>query len=158
MRTRFFGGLDLPVEPYDPARPQRSALAIALVQALREASGLIIASPGYHGSVSGLVKNALDYSEDLRTDDQVYLHGRAVGCIVTADGAQAMGSTVATLRAVAHSLRGWPTPYAAMVNVTQQPFGEDGETLDAGVKAALELVGEQVSEFALMRQHWLARG
>jgi multimeric flavodoxin WrbA len=36
---------------------------------LRRAHGIIVASPGYHGSMSGLVKNALDYAEDMRDDD-----------------------------------------------------------------------------------------
>ena len=62
---------------------------------LRRADGLIVATPAYHGGVSGLVKNALDFTEDLRGDERVYLSGRAVGCIVCADGAQAMGSTLA---------------------------------------------------------------
>jgi FMN reductase len=32
-----------------------------LVEAVRRADGVIISAPGYHGSISGLVKNALDY-------------------------------------------------------------------------------------------------
>lgn len=34
---------------------------------------MVVGSPGYHGAVSGLVKNALDYIEDLREDPRVYL-------------------------------------------------------------------------------------
>ena len=34
-----------------------------LVEAVRRADGVILASPGYHGSISGLVKNAIDYLE-----------------------------------------------------------------------------------------------
>src|ERR1700741_1057046 len=39
------------------------AQAERLITAVREADGIIIASPGYHGSISGLVKNAIDYFE-----------------------------------------------------------------------------------------------
>ena len=37
----------------------------------RGAHALIIGSPGYHGGISGLVKNALDYLEELREDPRV---------------------------------------------------------------------------------------
>jgi FMN reductase len=37
-----------------------------LVAELALADGIVLGSPGYHGSISGLVKNALDYAEDLR--------------------------------------------------------------------------------------------
>ena len=66
----------------------------------------MITSPGYHGTVSGLVKNALDYLEELRGDQRPYLDGRAVGLIAVARGWQASVSTLGTLRQVVHALRG----------------------------------------------------
>ena len=80
------------------------------VEAVRAADGLVIATPGYHGPVSGLIKNALDALDGLRDDERPYLEGRAVGCIVTADGWQACGTALASLRTIVHALRGWPTP------------------------------------------------
>jgi FMN reductase len=149
--TRLVAGPDLPVEPYDPTRPERSPQALALVAAMRAADGLIIASPGYHGSISGLVKNALDFTEDMRGDARPYFDGRAVGVIVSAEGAQALGSTLAAIRSIIHALRGWPTPYAALVNASQKPFDADGKPTTE-VEAALSLVGAQVTEFARMRR------
>ena len=55
--------------------------------------GVVIATPSYHGGISGLVKNAIDFVEDMRDDERPYLDGRAVGCIVVADGPQAIGAT-----------------------------------------------------------------
>jgi FMN reductase len=155
--TRLVAGPDLPVEPYDPARPERTDRALNLVAAMRAADGLIIASPGYHGSISGLVKNALDFTEDMRGDARPYFDGRAVGAIVSAEGAQALGSTLAAIRSIVHALRGWPTPYAALVNAAQKPFDADGRPT-AETEAALSLVGRQVTEFALMRRAYLDRG
>jgi len=57
----------------------------------------------YHGSLSGLIKNALDSLEPLRDDVRPYLDGRAVGCIVVADGWQACGSALASLRGIVHA-------------------------------------------------------
>jgi FMN reductase len=121
------------------------------VEALRRADGLILSSPGYHGTISGLLKNALDYTEDLRGDAQVYLSERAVGIIVCADGIQAMGSTLNTLRSIAHALRAWPTPFAAVVNSGGKPFAPDGGCLSTEVEQSLRLVAAQVVEFAQMK-------
>ncbi len=55
-----------------------------MVDSIRQCDGLIVATPAYHGTLSGLVKNALDYLEELRDDERPYLDGRAVGCIVCA--------------------------------------------------------------------------
>jgi multimeric flavodoxin WrbA len=65
---------------------ERSDAARDLVAELALADGIVLGSPGYHGSISGLVKNALDYAEDLRLDARPYLSGRAIGCIATAGG------------------------------------------------------------------------
>lgn len=150
--TQLFGAGALPVEPYDPARPDRSPQAADMVEALRRADGVIIATPAYHGGISGLVKNAIDFTEDLRTDARVYLDGRAVGCIVCAEGAQAMGSTLASLRAVVHSLRGWPTPYSATLNSRDKPMGAEGQAADPSALEACATVGRQVAEFAHMKR------
>ena len=76
---------------------------------------------------------------------------RAVGIIVCADGIQAMGSTLASLRAIVHALRGWPTPFAAVVNSAARPFGPDGACQSAEVEQSLRLVAAQVVEFAQIR-------
>ena len=148
--TLAFGAGALPLEPYDPGRVDRTAQAVALVDALRRADGVVIATPAYHGGVSGLVKNAVDYVEDLREDRRVYLSGRAVGCVVCADGPQAMGATLSALRNIVHALRGWPTPYGATLTARNRPFGGDGAQADPAALRACELVAEEVVTFARM--------
>jgi FMN reductase len=149
--TEIFSGAAINMPPYDPADRERTAEAKALVEALRRADGLILSSPGYHGTISGLLKNALDYAEDLRADARAYLSERAVGIIVCADGIQAMGSTLNTLRSIAHALRAWPTPFAAVVNSGGRPFAADGSCLSTEVEQSLRLVAAQVVEFAQMK-------
>jgi len=150
--TLLLGGAQLPGDIFDPTRTERSDAARALVDALRRADGLILATPAYHGGISGLVKNALDFTEDLRGDTRVYLAGRAVGCIVCADGAQAMGSTLAALRAIVHALRGWPSPYGATLHASAKPFGAPGQAADPAAVQACELVADEVVQFARWQQ------
>ncbi len=116
-RSQMFAGPDLVRLPhFAPESVSRTPEQLALVEAVREADGVVIGTPGYHGGVSGLVKNAIDQLEDLRDDSRPYLDGRPVGLIVTAGGWQACGVTLSSLRDVAHALRGWPTPAAVLVN------------------------------------------
>jgi FMN reductase len=124
--------------------------AMAFVEAIRAADGIIIASPGYHGSISGLVKNAIDYLEETAKDPRVYLDGVPVGLVATAYGWQATGSTLSTLRSIVHALRGWPTPLGAAINSSGGIF-KDGVCTDAAAAAQLQLVGRQVFEFARLR-------
>lgn len=141
--------LDLPMyRPGASTEPASSKIS-RLIEEVRLADGLIIASPGYHGSISGLVKNALDYLEELRDDTRPYLDGRAVGCIATGMGWQATGSTLASLRSVVHALRGWPTPLGVGVNTSETTFSADGACSHPAVQAQLALVGQQVAHFAL---------
>lgn len=116
---------------------------------MRHADGLLLAAPGYHGTISGLVKNALDYLEDLSKDRRPYLDGRAVGLIATAYGDQATMSTMQTLRSIVHALRGWPTPMGATIRTFPGLFSVDGECLDDRARLQLELVGQQVVHGAM---------
>jgi FMN reductase len=143
--TEIFGGEFLAGLPhYGLVHSREAPGAERLVKALRRADGIIVASPGYHGSISGLVKNALDYVEDMARDARVYLDGLPVGLIVTAYGWQATGSTLATLRAIVHALRGWPTPLGAAINCAGGVF-KDGECTVDAFTAQLRVVGRQVA-------------
>lgn len=147
-RTKMFGGAALAALPhYLTPGSREHAGGAELVNCIREANGLIIASPGYHGSISGLVKNAIDYVEETAKDERVYLDGLPVGLIATAFGWQATGNTLATLRSITHALRGWPTPLGAAINTSARIFSE-GKCTDAAANNQLELVGKQVYQFA----------
>ncbi|MEV4647571.1 NADPH-dependent FMN reductase [Saccharopolyspora sp. NPDC049426] len=150
-KVRAITGADLALPFYDPHVTDRSPLATELVEALRGADGVLISSPGYHGTVSGLVKNALDYVEDLRGDSRPYFDGRAVGCIGVAYGWQATVTTLQALRSVVHALRGWPTPLGGAVNSAETRFGPGGACDDEKVGATLRTIGRQVVEFAEQR-------
>jgi FMN reductase len=127
--TAMLGGSDLILPLYNPIDVTRSEPAQRLIDLLRNCDGLILGSPGYHGSISGLVKNALDYTEDMRDDARPYLDGRAIGCIACAFGWQSVGSTLASLRSIVHALRAWPTPFAAGVNSEGKIFCDQGRPL-----------------------------
>ena len=138
-QTQLFGGAELAaLPPFNPEVTTRTPQETAFVDAVRQADGILLASPGYHGGVSGLVKNAIDLLEDLRGDSRVYLDGRAVGCIVTAAGWQGCNTTLGAMRGIVHALRGWPTPMAVTANSSQPLFDPDGLLTDEGDLFALD--------------------
>jgi FMN reductase len=149
--VQLLTGPDLDVPMYDPSVMTRSLRAVALLAALRDADGILIASPGYHGSVSGLVKNALDYTEDLRREARCYLSDVPVGCIVSAAGWQAAGATLTALRAIVHALRGWPTPLGVMFKATATVFDPNGDCPDEELHAQLCTMTMQVVTMAKLQ-------
>lgn len=147
----IFTGPDLDLPMYLPGVSTRCDKAAALIRLLRQADGIVLASPGYHGSVSGLIKNALDYAEDMSKDNAAYFEGRAIGIIACAAGWQAASSTLQALRAIVHALRGWPTPLGVAINTISSPFNTDGSASDPAVATQLDILAAQVMDFARMR-------
>ena len=99
-------------------------------------------------AVSGLVKNALDYIEDLREDPRVYLDNTPWGCISCAYGWQAAVGTLGQLRSIGHALRAWPTPLGVAINSADQIWDDAGRLADGGVQNQLDLLATQLLTFA----------
>lgn len=135
---------NLGLPAYSADMPYLGVETLALIDAIRRADGLVIATPGYHGGPSGVVKNAIEYVEALRDDPRPYLDGRAVGVIVTAAGLQASVSALAAMRSTIHALRGWPTPLGVPVNTVESP---DPAT-DPDVINRVAIMTGQVVDFA----------
>lgn len=149
--VRMFGGESLLRLPhYGTPEAAHCLEAQEFLEAIRTADGVLLASPGYHGSVSGLVKNAIDYLEETSQDARAYLDGVPVGLIATASGWQATVSTLAALRSIVHALRAWPTPLGATIKSHGGLF-EHGRCTEPATEAQLRLIGNQVMEFARSR-------
>jgi FMN reductase len=149
-RVKLFSARSLELPMFNPTVSHRSRRAKTLIEAIRECDGLVLGSPAYHGDLSGLVKNALDYLEDLHDDPRPYLDGRAVGCIVCAYGGQATATTLTSLRNIVHAPRGWPTPLGVTLSSTSL-LVNGGAVTDQRLRAWLHILGQQVVEFAQAR-------
>jgi FMN reductase len=149
--VELFDGERINLPMYAPESPERSEGARCLIAALRRANGVILATPCYHGSVSGLVKNALDYTEDMGQYAEPYLDGRAVGLIACGHGWQSTGVVLSAFRSIVHALRGWPTPMGVAINTLVDRFDEKGVGMsEQAVRQMVVMVG-QVIEFARLR-------
>jgi FMN reductase len=149
--VELFDGASINLPMYAPESPERSEGAERMVAALRRANGVILSTPCYHGSVSGLVKNALDYTEDMCKHPEPYLDGRAVGLIVCGHGWQSTGVVLTAFRSIVHALRGWPTPMGVAINTLVERFDEDGVGLQEHTARQMAIMVRQVMEFAQLR-------
>lgn len=107
------GGDDYPDYP-DVAR---------LSQTVKEADGLILATPEYHGSISGVLKNALDL---LGFEE---LSGKVTG-MISVLGGQPNSNALNDLRIIMRWVHGWVIPEQIAIGQAWKAFGEDGKLLD----------------------------
>ncbi len=129
---------DMPAAAYSEF--QQPAI-IRLVETCRRADAMIWASPTYHGTVSGVVKNALDFLELLADDDRPYLSGRAVGLIAVADQITfpAMVETV-------YELRAWLTP--TRVTVSRRDFDTEHTLVNERIERRLQRMVKELLTFS----------
>lgn len=132
--------LDLPL--YNPdAEP--SASALAMVEALESADGLLWSSPLYQGSVAGSFKNALDWLH--LPSGSVYLADKAIGLISVSGGTHGL-QAINAMEFSVRALRGWAVPY--VVPVPGTAFDEAEEVRDPVVERQLKMLGGEVVRLA----------
>lgn len=97
------------------------------VEVLREkvkaADGLILATPEYHGSVSGVLKNALD----LMSFE--HLSGKVAG-LISVLGGQSNSNALNDLRIIVRWVHGWVIPEQIAVGQAWQAFDSEGKIQD----------------------------
>ncbi|NDJ16866.1 NADPH-dependent FMN reductase [Myxacorys almedinensis] len=94
-----------------------------LQDAVKQADGLILATPEYHGSVSGVIKNTLD----LMSFDQ--LDGKVAG-VISVLGGQPNSNALNHLRLIMRWVHAWVIPEQVAIGQAWKAFGEDGKLLD----------------------------
>lgn len=110
---------------------------------IRSAHGLIFSTPVYHGTLSGGMKNALDFMEYLADDPQPYLTGKVIGLISTSGGQPGVNA-INTMDYVSQALHAWVCPTAVAIPESYRQFEADGKLKDPGLlkrvhRLALEL-------------------
>lgn len=80
----------------------------------RHADAHIWLTPLYHGSLTGVMKNCLDWLELSSKEEKPYLIDKLIGLVCWADGGQAMQG-INAMDAVAKALRAWPVPFSVPI-------------------------------------------
>jgi NAD(P)H-dependent FMN reductase len=148
-QVSLFADADLDVPHYRPLPAERAEPVRRMLEAIKDADGVLLVSPTYHGTVSGVLKNALDYINDLDAAPRPFLDGRPVGCVAVAAGDQGAASTLATLRTITHALRGWPTPLGVTVWGPAAEF-RHGAPASEGLVAQLQIMLRQIVTMSML--------
>lgn len=127
------GDLDLPL--CDGGADQRTSDPVVAWQRLAgEADAHIWVSPEWHGSYSGLLKNALDLLDGRA------LVGRPVGLVGQAAGVMGAGTTLEHLCSVARSLGAWVT--ATQISLDRS----DVDPVNADLRRRIERLGGELHQ------------
>jgi NAD(P)H-dependent FMN reductase len=123
-----------PVEAYGPE-------VAAFRAQLRAADAILVGSPEYHGSFTGVLKNALDLAgpDDLR--------GKLIGLVATARGDAGAMSTLNHLRQVARWVNAWVLPAQVSVPNAQEAFDADGNVVREFLAAELDALGKELVRY-----------
>jgi len=108
------------------------------------AHGVVLGTPEYHGSYSGVLKNALD----LMGFDE--FEGKMVGLVGVSGGQLGAVSALHEMRNVARALHAWVVPAQAGVPRAGSAFDASGAPLDARLADRLRDVGREVARFAYL--------
>jgi FMN reductase len=136
----WVGELDLPRYTPDQTIP---AAARRFADTVRSSDAMLWSTPTYHGSVSGSIKNALDWLILLADYDPPYLTGKPVGLMSTAGGVQGL-QAINSLDFIARALRAWSVPLVLPVARSWQAFDTEGRLVDVTVAAQLRALGAEV--------------
>ena len=119
-----------------------------LVEAVRAADALILSTAAYHGTLAGVTKNALDFTQFLARDERPYLDGRVVGLISTSGGERAAANTTDAMVHVVHALRGIVAPSMVTISRAWQRSDGEGYITDENYGRRLDKLGKLVVEMA----------
>ncbi|NJM87762.1 MAG: NAD(P)H-dependent oxidoreductase [Hydrococcus sp. RU_2_2] len=94
-----------------------------LQKTVKEADGLILVTPEYHGSVSGVLKNTLD----LMSFDE--LSDKVTG-VISILGGQSNSNALNDLRTILRWVHAWTIPEQIAVGQAWKAFDAEGKLLD----------------------------
>jgi FMN reductase len=132
---------------YNPDDDEPREAAADLIESCYAADGLIWSSPLYQGTISGALKNALDWLHVLGRRDPPYLHDKVIGLISAAGGTQGL-QAINTMEFAVRALRGWAVPYVVPVASAARVFEREGRIQDPAVERQLETLGGEVVRVA----------
>ena len=111
-----------------------------------QAQGIILGTPEYHGSFSGVLKNALD----LMGFDEI--EGKMIGLVGVSGGALGAANALNGLRTIGRALHAWVVPEQASIPEAWNAFDESGTLKDSDLEKRVKEVGRQVARFAYLHK------
>jgi NAD(P)H-dependent FMN reductase len=135
-----FAEMKLPIYEGDLDTEDYPVIVKDFINKVASADGIILASPEYHGSVSGVLKNALDYVGARE------MSGKLAAIIATAGSKLGAANTVNTLHQICRNLHAWALPQSPTIPAAYEAFDKDGSLRDDNLQERLEKLGRNLAE------------
>ena len=134
---------------------ERKAVLV-LLETVANSQGIILASPTYHNTISGVVKNALEVLEVYNEDGPGRFAGKVVGLITVQGGTSGTGNnTLTTMLLAARAMQAWVAPTMVAVPGSRAAFKE-GLPLNPNIEERLHTLGTEVARVsAIFGAHWI---
>ncbi|MCH1616893.1 MAG: NAD(P)H-dependent oxidoreductase [Candidatus Poseidonia sp.] len=104
---------------------------------LMECDAFFLSSPEYHGTMSGVMKNTLDWMYDKHVGGKVFGLMSTLGGVTNAN-------TLNHMRITLRWLHGWPVPEQLAVGHVKEAFDEEGNLVDESLQVRLGNLVESV--------------
>ncbi|MHA2501998.1 MAG: NADPH-dependent FMN reductase [Candidatus Kariarchaeaceae archaeon] len=129
--------------PFQVPRDEMPDDVSRLKEKIASAQGVILGTPEYHGSFSGVIKNMLDLMGFAEFE------GKMIGLVGVGGGALGAINALNGLRAIGRQLHAWVIPeQASLPNVSSHFEGE--ELTDERLVERIRTVGRQVTRFSVL--------
>jgi NAD(P)H-dependent FMN reductase len=112
---------------------------------IKQAQGIILGTPEYHSSLSGVLKNALD----LMGFEE--FEGKMIGLVGVSGGQMGAINALNSLRTISRSLHAWIIPEQVSIPQAWKMFDDaTGQVKDPDLENRLKEIGRQVTRFAYL--------
>lgn len=111
---------------------------------IRQAQGVILSTPEYHGSFSGVLKNALDLMGFAEFE------GKMIGLLSVSGGEMGGLNGLNSLRAIGRTLHAWVIPDEVSIPRAYKKFDDQGHVLEIGLRERIMELGRQVARFSYL--------
>ena len=133
---------DLPFSSGNPRERNYPPDVYKLREEIRNADGVILGSPEYHGGMSGVLKNTLDLMGFKEFE------GKLIGLVGVSGGLMGASNALVSLRNVGRALHAWVIPEQVSIPQAWKKFNQDGSLRDESLRDKLKRVGEQVAHYS----------
>ena len=116
-----------------------------------EAKGIILGTPEYHGSFSGVLKNTIDLMGFKEFEAKI------IGLLGVSGGSLGAVNALNGLRVVGRALHAWVLPEQVSIPMAWKVFDDQGRLEDDDLAARLRGLGRQTARFAYLHGSSRAR-
>ncbi len=126
--------------------------AIKLKNLMKESDGFLIASPEYNSSITGVLKNFIDWTSRKQTPNEENLssfNGKAAGLISASPGQLGGLRGLVHLRSMLENINVLVIPQQKAISNAQEAFKEDGDLKDDKQQQGVENIGKLLTELLI---------